>query len=237
MAHEFTAIDRCAWFVALRARLDVRGFPSSRLLRSWVLPMTGWRALTLKQPWPWAVCHRGMDVVSRSAPVPPKLLVRPCGGCRSWMAEFGEPTECAEPKPLRVMIHAGLGFDFAGWGSLPEPVGQSYQHAGVQPKGALVAVATITGSHPGDACHIECDTDCCYGGEIWTDSANCYSCPDCDGVGATDNCSHWAEFPGWDVHHWQIADVTVLAEPVPAKGRPNLWTPDNKIIEAVEAQL
>ncbi len=33
-----------------------------------------WRALTLKQPWPYAFVHGGKRVENRTWPVPPKLL-------------------------------------------------------------------------------------------------------------------------------------------------------------------
>jgi len=49
-----------------------------------------------------------------------------------------------------------------------------------------------------------------------------------------DCCAPWGQ-P--DVYHWQLADVTALSEPVPCKGRLNLWTPGDDVLAAVEAQL
>lgn len=47
-------------------------------------------------------------------------------------------------------------------------------------------------------------------------------------------CEPWGE-P--NVYHWTLADVTALPDPVPHKGRLQLWTPDTEAIAAVEVQL
>jgi len=46
-------------------------------------------------------------------------------------------------------------------------------------------------------------------------------------------CSYWAQ-PG--LYHWELADVTALPEPVPAKGALGFWTPDEEIVNAVLRQ-
>ena len=120
--------------------------------------------------------------------------------------------------------------------------------------GAVVAVATITGSHETDW---SCDpTESPWPGCLEPD-------PNEDGDwwgGPTPDdtfhpvCSRWAQFSqgptgyngrpiGYNdgaplrVWHWQLADVQALAEPVPARGRPGLWTPSADTIEQVERQL
>jgi hypothetical protein len=47
-------------------------------------------------------------------------------------------------------------------------------------------------------------------------------------------CSEWA-FTG--THHWQIADVIALPEPVPAIGALGFWTPPADVLAAVQQQL
>ena len=82
-----------------------------------------------------------------------------------------------------------------------------------QPFSAVVAVATITGSHEDWRCAVTADRG---------------------------SCSEWAMSapPGAKpMHHWQLADVQPLATTVPAKGQPGLWKPDPQLIEAVEIQL
>lgn len=38
-------------------------------------------------------------------------------------------------------------------------------------------------------------------------------------------------------YHWTLADVTVLPDPVPAKGALGFWTPPADVLAAVEQQL
>jgi hypothetical protein len=53
-------------------------------------------------------------------------------------------------------------------------------------------------------------------------------------TGADPCCSEWA-FSG--TYHWTIdQDVTVLPEPVPAKGALSFWTPSDDILASVHAQ-
>ena len=209
-----------------------------------------WRALTLKQPWPWAIVHAGKNVENRTWPVPPKLFASKCSWCRGLGVDPGAMNQLLGPdcpvcgasgrEPLRVMVHAGAQWDFgafpsvsnaARWALLADGTRvMSWKRkdvdnnrtwtvkrskAGSQdesPYGAVVAVATITGSHS--------EWDCL------TDTAGVSS------------CSTWAmsatnDKPMW---HWELADVQPLAAPVPAKGRLGLWKPSAELIEAVESQ-
>jgi hypothetical protein len=52
---------------------------------------------------------------------------------------------------------------------------------------------------------------------------------------ATDSCCTPWGFTGY--WHWQLGKVTALAQPVPAKGKLGLWTPDDDVLAAVQAQL
>jgi hypothetical protein len=59
------------------------------------------------------------------------------------------------------------------------------------------------------------------------------------GVATLSGC-HWSEDGtccgpwGFDrAYHWTLADVIALPEPVPAKGRLGIWTPDADLIAAV----
>ena len=47
-------------------------------------------------------------------------------------------------------------------------------------------------------------------------------------------CGYWAFERAY---HWTLADVVALDQPVPAKGRLGIWTPDAELIAAVAAQL
>lgn len=61
---------------------------------------------------------------------------------------------------------------------------------------------------------------------------------------ATITGCHWSE--GWQccgywafekAYHWTLADVVALDEPVPAKGRLGIWTPDADLVAAVTEQI
>lgn len=196
--------------------------------------MTAWRALTLKQPWPWALCHAGMDVLNMR---------------REFTGVIGE----------RIGIHAGKQWDGSAicWpATAPDPYETDINGNGTtrgvmgiagganqfQPFGAVVAVAIITGQH-------RC--------RIWFDSLGVgfYACDTTrsEAIGARHllnhnrdlelTCSPWAippvnaGYPHKPMWHWEIADVRPLTEPVPAKGRRGLWIPDAELVEAVEGQI
>ena len=167
---------------------------------------TSWRALTLKQPWPWAIVYAGKDVENRTWPVPPKLFrpiwKRDCSKCGGPIA--GQLTRvCSQcerwPSAVEVMIHAGKQWD----------------------KNAGPIVAKPFWNMKGSA---------------WIGSGNVSVYY---GVEATPPCSPWAMFGevGEIVHHWELADVRPLTEPVPAKGKLGLWIPDAELVEAVEEQI
>ena len=188
--------------------------------------MTGWRVLTLKQPWAFAITYLGKRVENRVwAPNPAKL-------------------------PLRVMIHAGKGWDpvrghgrsavlpdrstvlktetAAGYEVCQRAPSTSAWMSGTisQPFSAVVAVATITSAHHG-----------------W-DRERCQRRVDYAGGPDVEMCSDWAEDGGVDEHgqmlsiqHWVLEDVEPLLQAVPAKGKLGLWVPDADLVEAVERQM
>ena len=204
-----------------------------------------WRALTLKQPWAFAVTYAGKDVENRTWPVPTKLNCDRCRGKGAVVTSeliYGECERCGglghfniEDQGHRVMIHAGSQWDETAVRLWPESVdgSMSYYHAGMladhalvggklhgihaqeifQPFSAVVGVATITGSHS--------EWDCL------TDTPGFSS------------CSEWAiSAPAEDeaMHHWELADVRPLSNPILAKGRPGLWKTVD-LVQSVESQL
>jgi hypothetical protein len=51
---------------------------------------------------------------------------------------------------------------------------------------------------------------------------------------ASCGCGPWAAA---GQYHWKLADVRVLADPVPCKGQLGLWIPDRDVLAAVRGQL
>jgi hypothetical protein len=53
-----------------------------------------------------------------------------------------------------------------------------------------------------------------------------------DSIGG--HCDPWGEDDCW---HWELSNVRLLPEPVPAKGRLGLWRPDEDVLAAVLKQV
>ena len=261
--------------------------------------MTGWRALTLKQPWPWAICWAGKNVENRTWPIPPKLLedgplrvmlhagaalddaIRSNDFGGTWWTPptmetlellewcpdpvHADPCECDEDELILDGRCAELSAPFMKLAFAPDPGAHTLNPIGMgttkpwcpecegtgwaggrdgrscdcddEPvdeyrawvhRGAVVAVVEFTG------CHMVDDDGS-------GDDDPAIGCLDDDGQEFRDGyglapCSPWAvnEIGTW---HWEIGAVTVLDEPVPARGRQRLWVPDGGVLAAVEAQL
>lgn len=78
------------------------------------------KALTLKQPWAWAVAHAGKDVENRSWKPPESVIGQ------------------------RIAIHAGKAWDQDGDSVLCHLVECAGGHDNL-PRGAIIAVATVAG--------------------------------------------------------------------------------------------
>lgn len=132
-------------------------------------------ALTLQQPWAWAIAHHTMRVVNRT-----------------W----------APPRHVStLLIHAGKTHDDLGYTFL-RTLG-----IGVYPTtlttGAIVAVASLAG-----LCR--------------------------HGVNPHTSCGVWAAD---GQAHWRLDNVITPDEPVPCRGRQQLWIPDADVLAQVAAQL
>lgn len=141
------------------------------------------RALTVRQPWAWAIIHGGKDVENRTRNV--------AGGYRG-----------------PVAIHAGLTVDVASH-EHPEieraTIDASYfldldDDRDPYPLGAFIGVVDLVNAHPSPP------------------GSRC--------------CTEWAE-PG--AHHLVLANPRPLPEPIPARGRLGLWTPDQDVVEQLQA--
>lgn len=114
-----------------------------------------------------------------------------------------------------VAIHASKVFDNVSDDTLDwiaEQTGLSFEEAHDQDhRGAVVAVAEIVG------CHLNCG----YEGHVFPGMTPVM-------------CSQWAVEGQW---HWEIDNIQVLREPVPARGALGLWRLPEDVDEAVRAQL
>lgn len=205
----------------------------------------GWRAVTVEQPWCWALTHASQDLINRTQAVPAKVLHRDCSKCGgNGIVENRWCHHCVRDgdEPLMVMVHSAasrwdrdLKMDTASHNFLrsllpdDSSITLSYDRASVtgfinnegtgisQPMGAVVAVARVVGSHEA------------FDARTPAPGMDPEAC--CESI--------WARFPhdGSRLHHWQVTDVRPLDVPIPARGNPGLWVPDTELANAVEAQL
>ena len=87
------------------------------------------RALTVRQPWAWAIIHGGKDVENRGWPVPKTVEL-----------------------PQRIAIHAAMGCTQKEWGRAAEwmrlrglPTPPSLEHL---PRGAIIGTVEVFGCSP-----------------------------------------------------------------------------------------
>lgn len=163
------------------------------------------RALTVRQPWAWAIIHGGKDVENRT---------------RNIAGSYRGP----------VAIHAGL----ADADNAPDELwldamrdtsttvlresGQSL--ARWQPRGVIVGVVDLSGVHTSR----ESRTASFAGQPV------CFK----DGIPIGQQCSTWA-MTGFE--HLEIDNPRPLAEPIPAKGKLGLWTPDAALLAQIREQV
>lgn len=176
------------------------------------------KALTLLQPWAWAVCHAGKRVENRAWHNAPGLLAV----ARSLVGQRFA-VHAAAGTGTRAEFHAATLDLCRRWGdegiaaaqSRPPVVSEwgDWRPAPSLPRGAIVATArldavvrTLSGGHRGMPARIECDL---CGQAI----------PD-DGSGRCPAADPWA-IPG--TVGLILADVRVLPVPVPAKGAQGWW--------------
>lgn len=145
------------------------------------------RALTVQQPWAWAIVHGGKDVENRT---------------RNLAGSYRGP----------VAIHAGLREDLSAlddpvlWNAL-FPDGEPRPLADPKPLDTLGAFLGVV-----DLVSVHHDSD--------------------HGPGAP--CSPWGQRDAW---HLQVANSRPFLEPIPAKGRLGLWTPDAELLAAIREQV
>lgn len=165
------------------------------------------RALTVKQPWAFAIANGGKDVENRSwqPPCTLDLLAIHAGARSGWDLD-------GEANPL-VQV---------AWSRFIGPVSSLNRRMGTQnvtlnrnnhgiPFGAIVAVAEVP------TCHFD---------------GNCWLFPKFDEDSG--RCSPWAARGQW---HWQLANVRPLPDPVPCRGMLGLWRPPDDVEKAVREQL
>lgn len=169
------------------------------------------RAITVRQPWAWAIAHGGKTVENRSRGTAYRgtLLVhagaswsergatdqRVLHAWTAWLS--GRPIELAHEEHLRDPWERADALD-------PD----DDRERELLDRAAVIAVAQLVDSHP--------DAGCC---QPWGESEY----PEASGRRRT------------AVHHLVLEDVVPLGDPIPARGALGLWRPAPDLVEAVQA--
>lgn len=186
------------------------------------------RALTVKQPYADLIMAGVKDIENRTWAVPSTLpqWLR-CDECdyRSRNVEQCPGGGWARvpdgPFPFRLWIHAAATVD---WSSEAEAAVREYgrRALGDRPWAAeavafmeriqsrtrvLLGTVAVTGCHHADECYGDHPTPAQFE----------------HGVQALGHCSRWAQPDAW---HWTLANPQPLEQPIPAKGKQGLWTPE-----------
>lgn len=171
--------------------------------------MTGLRALSVRQPWAWAIAYAGKTVENRSQRFSYEGPVAIHASLALDEPGFF-PRNNAGRAAARELDKLGGRSNF--WDARHFYIGGS-RHPG-QALGAIVAVARF--SH----CHHAADC----GGRDMQDGHRL----------EWRGCSPWAAEGQW---HIQLDDVRPLTESVPCRGKLGLWTVPKEAEGAVRAQL
>jgi hypothetical protein len=164
------------------------------------------KAITVRQPWAWAIATGAKTVENRSRPAP-------------WTSAIDE----------RIAIHAGKGWDrHAITGDNPlvalahRQAGQMLGNVAVGgvPLAALVTFMVPTFHHRGAVM-------------ATAELAGVHPARDCSDVGENGLCSPWAQADSW---HLVLRDIRAVREPVACKGALGLWTLPQYVEAQVRSQ-
>lgn len=169
------------------------------------------RALTVRQPYAWAIFH-GKDVENRTQAWSYRGPLAIHAGAR-WSDRGG--------RDLRVAKACASSWPIPPCGDMLDSTARSIARHGLEPSlypssialaGAIIGVVDLVDVHSADWC--------------WEP----------EGL-----CSPWAEASydehdggvRHDVVHLVLANPRPLATPIPAKGRLGLWTPDAALLDRI----
>lgn len=203
---------------------------------------TAWRALTLWQPWAslvallvkqietrsWSTKYRGPLLIHAAAW---KITERQTIG--AWEAWPPDPPGHVHPnhkneRPARIYCNAGGWPDFGRWRPLP--------------LGAIVATCTLQDVVPivdgADDHDLEDFLDAYMEGDYPCSAPTTVAGLTLFRERISESCHHdqlpYGDFtPGR--YAWLLADIVALPEPIPAKGKQGLWTPDAETVARLVA--
>jgi hypothetical protein len=170
------------------------------------------RALTVQQPWAWAIVHGGKDVENRTQAWSYRGPLAIHAGAR-WSEDGGR---------------SGLVWDALreryGWPTGPVTARDDRRPGFdvIRPLGAIIGVVDLVDVH-----HAGRPDPCDCGSTSDYHPLSCARSSACCG-------SEWAEASP-DVVHLVLENPRPLEVPIPCKGRLGLWTPPADVLEPLQA--
>ena len=179
------------------------------------------RALTIRQPYAWAIIHGGKNVENRTRNI--------VGDFKGLVAIHAaqKPTEICELPDRDHPLWPPL---VSAHKAYPENREIDFERFAY---GAVIGVAEIVGSHmTGDTLVCRRTQGRAMFGKLYTEAPSKIRLVERD-VGP---CSPWADMtPG--MWHIELANPIALPEPVPCRGRLGLWTLPEHVAARVTDQL
>lgn len=172
------------------------------------------KALTLKQPWAWAVAHAGKDVENRTWKPPASVIghrIAIHAGRTSIEANDGEGVDAYED--IVLAFHVACEDD-------PYDYPKTIIKRGRIQLGGIIAVATIEG---------------------WVTERDSYKTRSFAGnyLDAAPLAVKHARQSKWFTgpYGWLLTDVIALPEPIPCKGSQGLWTVPVEVEAEINRQV
>jgi hypothetical protein len=179
------------------------------------------RALTVQQPWAWAIVHGGKDVENRTQAWGYRGPLAIHAGLALDSAAFNSPlirpADAVDEVRVRVLDH---GRTLRFWYPVDDGAGGWLKRGAQTSMGAVIGVVDLVDVHV--AAGLEDD--------VWS------WC-----------CRPWGEGPGVTLKadgkftgprtHLVLENPRPLATPIPARGRLGLWTPDDELLAAIREQV
>jgi len=175
------------------------------------------RAITVRQPWAWAIIHGGKDVENRTRNI--------AGAYRGPVAIHAASADATDAPDSLWMKHATFYRRSLDLG--PDDIWSV--------RGAVIGVVDLVDVHEDTKCW---DRDLRRLADLYrTAPGDVRALPDNGAGGLIGRVRHCSEWAMGDHHHLVFANPRPLAQPIPAKGRLGLWIPGGALQDAIWEQV
>ncbi|RNL66261.1 hypothetical protein EFK50_01140 [Nocardioides marmoriginsengisoli] len=172
------------------------------------------KALTVQQPWAWAIIHGGKDVENRTQAWTYRGLLAIHAGAR--VSERGLESQLVLDSAMKVDSESPAVYSYAG---------RPWRHEPTVPLGGIIGVVDLVDvhralpegepEHPGQPTNAAC----------------------CDSPWAEQSYEEHGGKTRRELVHLVLENPRPLPTPIPATGRLGLWTPGHDLESLIRQQL